>query len=211
MAPTRAPRGHTLTDDFTPWAAGGLAPLRLWQGLRSARPPAHEEVRDDRVNQPGLTNPYIAECPWSASVETRARTSLAPRHACRRTIPSVRPARRARVGMGHDRSRSFHRHDSSCSCRHGMWHANRAWVARDRSAMSRASSITARRRSWQRAVLMPSGSGRRASTTAVTARGDRRVVHFPAGLHTHGCAEVPGGISRALEDDRVARREPRER
>lgn len=92
-----------------------------------------------------------------------------------------------------------------------MRHTDRAWVARDRSAMSRASSITARRRSWQRAVLMPSGSGRRASTTAVTAEGDRRVVHLPAGHHAHGCAEVPGGISRAVGDDRVARREPRER
>ena len=60
MASSRLLRGRNQPQNLTPWAAGGRVPLRLWQGLRSTRPPAPEEVHHDEVT-PRLTNPYIAK------------------------------------------------------------------------------------------------------------------------------------------------------
>jgi hypothetical protein len=60
MASSRLLRGRNQFQNPTPWAAGGRVPLRLWQGLRSTRPPAPEEVCDAEVT-PRLTNPYIVE------------------------------------------------------------------------------------------------------------------------------------------------------
>ena len=87
MASSRLLRGRNQPQNPTPWAAGGRVPLQLWQGLRSTRPPAPEEVHHDEVT-PRLTNPYIAE---------PARPGRSPHHA---DPPSAggrpRPPRRRR-------------------------------------------------------------------------------------------------------------------
>jgi hypothetical protein len=52
----------------------------MWKGLRYTSPPAPEEVRHDRMKQPGLTNPYIAE-PGVVPDATSRDGSLSPKPA----------------------------------------------------------------------------------------------------------------------------------
>ena len=91
MASSRLLRGRNPTNNPQQVPAGGLVPLRLWKGLRSTSPPAPEEVRDDRVKQPGLTNPYI--------VKTVADLKNFALYFSREPIPSRKKASDGEVTM----------------------------------------------------------------------------------------------------------------